>query len=115
MRQIACRVAVEPSHRLVNIGLCAHVGGDLRARPAQPIARQVRRAERKSDRKRAATAELAVHADLAAMQLDQLLHQREPDAAALEGSSARAFHAAETLEQVRQLVRAGCPCRCHAR
>jgi hypothetical protein len=37
------------------------------------------------------------------MQLDQLLHQRQPDAAALEGSSARSLHAAETLEQVRQL------------
>ena len=63
----------------------------------------MRRAERKSDRKRAATAELTAYADLAAMPLDQLLHQREPDAAALEGASARAIDAAEALEQVRQL------------
>jgi hypothetical protein len=38
------------------------------------------------------------------MQLDQLLHQRQPDAGAFEGAALRAFDAMEAVEQARQLV-----------
>ena len=39
------------------------------------------------------------------MQPDQLLHQRQADAAAFDASAARALDAMEALEQVRQLFR----------
>ena len=42
------------------------------------------------------------------MQPDQLLHQRQADAAAFDAAAARAFDAMEALEQVRQLS-AGMP------
>ena len=43
--------------------------------------------------------------DRAAVQLDQLLHQREPDAGALVGAAARALDPVEALEEARQLGR----------
>ena len=54
--------------------------------------------------KRAALAELALDRDRAAVQPDQLLHQRQADAGALVGAAARALDAVEALEQLRQLV-----------
>ena len=50
--------------------------------------------------------------DRAAVQLDQLLHQRETDARAFVRAAARAFDAVKALEDARQLVAAGCRCRC---
>ena len=79
------------------------MGGDLLSAGAQPIVGKMRRSERNGYRECAAPTRLASHADIAAMQLDQFLHQREADAAALEGAPAGAFDAAEALEQMRQL------------
>ena len=45
------------------------------------------------------------HADRAAVQPDQLLHQRQADAAALVGAGRAPRDPVEALEQVRQLVR----------
>ena len=55
-------------------------------------------------RERRCRAELAVDRRRAAVQLDQLLHQRQPDAGALVRAAARALDAVEALEHARQLV-----------
>ena len=59
-------------------------------------------AVRQDDGEGAAAPDLAVDPDCAAVKLDQFLNQREADAAALNRASARAFDAAESLEQMRQ-------------
>src|ERR1044072_4256757 len=63
------------------------------------------RTERQGDGERRAASRLAGHMDRAPMQLDQLLDQREPDAAAFERAAAGALDPPETLEQVRQFLR----------
>ena len=50
------------------------------------------------------SSELAVDVDGAAMKFDKFLNQRETDAAAFDRAPARALHAAETLEQMRQFL-----------
>ena len=54
---------------------------------------------------RRAARELALHPDGAAVQLDQLLHQRQPDAGALEGAAGLALDAMKALEHPIELVR----------
>ena len=44
------------------------------------------------------------HRDLAAMQLDQFLHQRQTDSRAFVRAGARAFHAMKAFEDLRQLL-----------
>ena len=55
---------------------------------------------------------LALGTDVPAMRLDQLLHQGEPDAAALEAAAPRARDAVKALEQARQFRGWECRCRC---
>ena len=49
------------------------------------------------------------------MQLDQFLHEREPDSAAFLGAPARTFDAVEAVEQPRDLTRQVYPFRYRAR
>ena len=49
-------------------------------------------------------ADVARDRDAAAVQRDQLVHQRQPDARSLVRARARASHAVEALEHVRQLL-----------
>src|SRR5215470_1018753 len=67
--------------------------------------RQVTVAPRNGYLKRAALAVLALDRYGAAVQLDQLLDQREADAGALVRAAMGTRNAMETLEQLRQLVR----------
>ena len=48
---------------------------------------------------------LALRRELAAVQLDQFLHQRQADSRALVASPSRAFDTMEAFEDARQLVR----------
>jgi len=56
-------------------------------------------AQRNADAEGGSLAELALRVDGAAVELDQLLHQGEADAGALEAAAARALHAMEALEE----------------
>ncbi len=62
-------------------------------------------AQRQADGEGGPVVRRAGSRDLAAMQLDQLLDQRQADAAALEAAALGALHAVEPLEQARDLVR----------
>ena len=63
---------------------------------------------------RAAPARLALHADRAAHQLDQLLADREPQAGAAVPPRRRAVGLRERLEQPPPAPRSRCRCRCRA-
>ena len=54
--------------------------------------------------KRAALSERAAHLKRPAVQLQQFLRERQPDARAFMRASARAFHAVEAFEDARQLL-----------
>jgi hypothetical protein len=91
----------DPPQRLLD------VAGRPRARAnarAELVRGKVRRAERQAHRERRAAAELARRGDLAAVHLDDLVHEHEPDAGALVRAPLRARHAVEPLEHPRQLI-----------
>ncbi len=103
--ELAVRLAVaKPAQRLVQIGLRPHAVPGFVPALADLRRRQMGGAQRNADREGAAMAQPAVDLDAAAMQPDQLLHQRQADAAALEGAAARALDPAEALEQMGQLL-----------
>ena len=72
---------------------------------ADTFGRQVGTAPRQSDGKRRAPAELALDANCATVQLDQLVHECEPDPRTLLRAAARALDPMKALEQPRQLLR----------
>ncbi len=90
------------------------VGGDPAERLGQvhlaDPARRARGGRRRAgavgdaDLERAARAGRAAHRDRAAVQRDQLVHEREPDAGALAGAPDRALHAVEPPEQQGNVV-----------
>jgi hypothetical protein len=94
----------EPAQRFVDVGAGAHRGRGA-ARGPDAIGWKVRRAARNAHHERGALAELALHCDRAAVELDQLLHQREADAAAFVAAAAHPLDAVEPLERARQLLR----------
>ena len=61
--------------------------------------------ERQGDADRRAGARLALHADGAAVQADQFMHQRQADAGAFHGASALALDPMEAIEDTRQFLR----------
>src|SRR5262245_54467784 len=65
----------------------------------------MRCAEWYGDREGAADAGLTFNCDVTAEQLDELLHKRKPNAAALERASACALDATKAFEQVRKFLR----------
>ena len=65
---------------------------------------QMRRADGNRDGEACCLAHLALDAQLAAVQLDQLLHQRQADARSLVAAPALPLDAVEPLEDARQLV-----------
>ena len=77
------------------------------------VGRQVGRPQRHGDGERRALPDDALGGDGAAVQLDQLLHQRQPDAAAFVGAAPRVLDPVEPLEQPGHLLggdaRAGVP------
>jgi hypothetical protein len=66
----------------------------------QALLRQVARATLELDREAAPDVDLALRVDLGAVQADQLVHERKPDAGAFVGSGASALHPMKTLENV---------------
>ena len=72
--------------------------GARRGRDRDLLLREVSAAERELHRERRAPAFLARGADGAAVELHQLLHEREPDAGAFLRPAARPFDAVEALE-----------------
>ena len=95
----------QPAQRLLDVGRRRRAPSrPACARRADALGRQVRRARGMRDGERAALARALSTADRAAVQLDQLLHQRQADAGALVGAAARALDAVEALEDVRQLL-----------
>ncbi len=96
----------QPAQRLLHIFLrprAAAAGGD---RPLLDLFRgQVAPAEGQGDGEGRALAGRAPGFDVAAVEPDQLVHQSEPDAAALETAPLRAFDPVEPLEQLGQLLR----------
>ena len=96
----------QPAQRFFDIRLARRVPSRRVGRPAsQPIGRQMGPAERDRDGEGAARDRDALDIDRAAVQLDQLLHQREADAGAFMGAAARALDAVEALEEARELCR----------
>ena len=106
----------EPAQRLLDErpGGRSRAGTPRRA-SAMRSGRQVRRPERQRDREGGARAHAGCSTPIvAAVQRDQLLHQRQPDAGAFVGARPRALDAVEALEQARQLGSPGCRRRCRA-
>ncbi|GJE41573.1 hypothetical protein AEGHOMDF_0739 [Methylobacterium soli] len=93
----------EPARRLLDKGLRARRRRGLGARGVDAVGRQVFAAQRQRDPEGAARARAALDADAAAVEMRQLLHQREADARALEAAPLRTRHPVEALEQARQL------------
>ena len=56
--------------------------------------------QRQPHRKRRSFAGIAAHADLPMVKLDQLFHQSQPDAGALEGPGAGIIHLVKTVEDM---------------
>ena len=96
---------VEPGRSFLQIGLGANRGRERLRVAVDACARQVLGTEWQRDGEPAALALFAVDGDPAAVQPDQLLHQREPDAAAFDAAAAGAFDAMKAFEQPRQLLR----------
>src|SRR5579883_1703656 len=69
------------------------------------IRRQVRHAQRYSDRERRAHARLALYLDGATMQMHQFLHQRQANAGPLISTRARSLHTMKPLEETGQFIR----------
>ena len=88
--------------------LGVRVGSDSRrrqrSRGVDPLRRKMRGSERNGHDERAAFTDRALHPHLAAVQLDQLLNERQADARAFVGSGLRALDPMKTLEHPRALV-----------
>ncbi len=65
---------------------------------------EMRAAERQGDGEGRSPLEGAFGRDIAAVQLDEIVHQGQADAAALEAAALRAFNTMEALEQPRDLL-----------
>ena len=98
-------VAGQPAERLGQERIGRGRDGFRAAAAARLLVRQVLVAERKPDGDGGAGAFGAFGGDAAAVQPDELTHQRQADAAALVGPGARGGDAVEALEQARHLGR----------
>ncbi len=74
----------------------------------------LRAAERHREEEARAAARLALDADLAAHQVDELLRDREAEAGAAEAARGRAVGLRERLEEPRLRLARRCRCRCRA-
>ena len=98
-------LVAEPARRLLHISLCPNAGRCALAGGLHAIGRKMGRAQRQTNGEGATDPDLACHGNRATLQADQLLHQRQADAAAFDAAAARALDAMEALEQMRQLYR----------
>src|SRR6478735_5937449 len=93
-------IALQPLRGLID----EWFGSESRGREARArfhaFGVEVRRAERQRDREHTALRQAAADGDLPAVQLHQLLHQREPDSTAFVAAPACAVDSMKALEQV---------------
>ena len=86
--------------------------GMVRPRPRYLVRGQMHVTERQGDADRRAGARLALHADGAAVQADQFMHQCQADAGAFHGASALALDAMEAIEDTAAVPARECRRRC---
>src|SRR4026208_588198 len=94
----------QPSQRLFDVSRRLRSCRTHFSRSAKAIRRQVRRASWDTYCERAAAPNLTPCSHNPAMQVYELLDQRQANTRSFETASARSFHAVETLEEVWQLV-----------
>jgi hypothetical protein len=94
----------QPAQRFLDVRPAPAARRGVAAALADLLARQMVRAQRHRDRERRAFVDDAVRCDRSAVQLDQLQHQREPDAAAFVRAPARVLDAVKAFEQARDVL-----------
>ncbi len=103
---VECRrlvVRTQPLERLLHVRIRVRRTRARRADGIQVFGGQMRGTERQADGEGGAATFGAFGGDAAAMQFHQLLHQCQPDAAALVRASPRGLDAVESFEQARHL------------
>ena len=102
--QVRRDVVREPAQCLLDVGRRAEADRRRRAGRTEAVSREVGGSERDRDREGGAPVDLAGYREGAAVELDQLLCQRESDARSLVRAPLRAAHTVKPIEHVRQLV-----------